>query len=135
MDGYTIKEASVALQMSTKTIYNYISNRMLDANKVNGRWIIDIESIRNLSSSKIRNNIEIIGDISNLLEKNIIVDREHYEGILRQIGKLKATEELLWEYKSAKEKLEYKVEELQNRLEEDRRSKGLWFKISGRKRN
>jgi len=134
MHGYTIKEASVILQMSTKTIYNYIANKILDAVKVNGSWIIDIESIRKISSSRNRSNIEIIGNISNLLEKNVIVDREHYEEILREIGKLKATEELLWEYKSTKEKLEDKVEKLQNRLEEETRSKGLWFKISGRKR-
>lgn len=46
-----------------------------------------------------------------------MVDRKKYEGFLQEIGRLRAKEEQLWEYKHAKERLEQRVEELEAELE------------------
>lgn len=132
MEGYTIKEASLALQVSTKTVRNYINKGLLQATKVHGRWIVDVESIRNISKNKIGKKMEIMADISTLFQGKFLIDEEHYEDLLKQVGRINAMEELLLEYKSAKESLEEKVKKLESEVESY--AKGGWRRVLRRRK-
>jgi len=112
----TVKEAMVRLGLSDKTILKYIKDNILEANMRNGKWAISLESVERLPRKLYGRNIE---DIQNLLltsMNKIVVDRRKYEELLQEIGRLRAKEELLWEYKSTKERLEQRVEELEAAL-------------------
>ncbi len=120
MEGYTIKEASQELRVCQKTVHNYILRGVLKAEKEYGRWIIDPESFRTLKERK------GIGDTSAAaLGNRMIVDKSHYEALLKQIGQFQGKEELFAEFKDAIEDLRRRVEKLE-RIFKEKQRKGVW---------
>lgn len=49
---YSIDDLVEMLQVTRRTIYNYIKSEQLKANKVGGRWIITEENFKNFIEGK-----------------------------------------------------------------------------------
>lgn len=130
-DGFTIKQSSEFLGLSTKTIYNYINKKLLDAHKWNGIWMVDNRSIMELHLTM--NRIKTESSVSiraqeKAHESSFWVDKRHYEELLRKSGQLQAAEDLLKEYKSENQRLLSQVGELEmvtQRLEQERQRRGI----------
>ena len=128
---YTVEEVMDELDLCRKSVYNYISRGALSASKVNGMWVIQGESVRRVPRRRGRRKKE--RSKAEDLADRFLVDRKDYEELLRQAGKLRAMEELVWEYKQASEELERRVRNLEQELETYRR-KGFWSRYFGKRR-
>ena len=113
----TVKEAVVRLGLSDKTILKYIKDNVLKAEMRNGKWAISVRSIESLPGKLYGRNYEEITRLLPIGLNKIIVDRRKYEDLLQEVGRLRAKEEALWEYKSEKERLEQRVADLEAELE------------------
>ena len=125
---YTVDEAMEELNLCRKSIYNYIERGTLSASKVNGKWMIQKESLKRLPRKKRRKAWE-----QERATDRVSVDQTHYEELLKQAGKLRALEELVWEYKGTNEELERRVWNLEQELGQYRRE-GFWRRHFGPKK-
>jgi excisionase family DNA binding protein len=97
MPGMTIKEASVTLSVSVRTIHRYIQKGLLEAEKVDGKIYVSEESIRHfesLSSDKIDTSA---GQFD--ITRHVVIERDRYEGLLTRLSQLEAERLYLLEYK------------------------------------
>ena len=129
---YTVKEAGTVLGVSVKTVHRYIKQGVLKAVMKNGRWAIPEESIEGLPKNLYGRNIDKTEMVFPIPSDKILVDKAAYEDLLRELGRLRAKEELLWEYKTAQEELAGKVKTLERRLEELERRR-FWKKKTPKK--
>lgn len=135
-DDFTIVQASKFLSVSTKTIHNYIKKGILKANKWNGMWFVENGSIIEINMKLNRSKIEL-KDLRKLSkgphETSFWVDKRHYEELLRQVGQLRAAENLLVEYKSQNQRLLDKIKELEKEVERhtlEGQKRGFWRRLS-----
>ena len=126
----SVKEASIFLSCSTKTIYNYLNKRLIEAKKINGEWAIPIESLEIISRKPFGKSLEPSETLTDALHRGkILVERNAYEELLKEVGRLQATEALLVEYKKMNEELFNRVAELEKRLKRtEERAHGFWKK-------
>lgn len=115
---YTVKEAAAMLGVSVKTVHRYIKQGVLKAAMKNGRWAIPAERIEGLPRNLYGRKMDEIETVFPIPSNKILVDKATYEELLKELGRLQAKEELLWEYKTAREDLERRVKTLEGRLEE-----------------
>jgi len=130
---YTVKEAATVLGVSVKTVHRYIKQGVLKAVMKNGRWAIPEESVEGLPRNLYGQNIDKIRTEFSVPSDKILMDKAVYEDLLKELGRLRAKEELLWEYKTAQEELEHKVKTLESRLEELERRR-FWKKKGPKKK-
>lgn len=134
-NDFTIVQASKFLNVSTKTIHNYIKKGILRANKWNGMWFVEYGSIIEVNMKLNRNKIELQGHRKPLKdphETSFWVDKDHYEEVLKQAGQLRAAESLLIEYKSQNQQLLEKIKELEkevDRLTQEGQRRGFWKRL------
>lgn len=134
-DDFTIVQASKFLNVSTKTIHNYIKKGILKANKWNGMWFLENGSIMEINMKLNRSKIEfqdLRRPSKGPHETSFWVDKGHYEELLRQAGQLRAAENLLVEYKSQNQRLLDKIKELEkemDRLTLEGQKRGFWRRL------
>lgn len=138
-ENYTILQASRFLNVSTKTIHNYIKKSLLKASKWNGVWFIEHGSIMEVKMKINRSKMEFSPTQKNLKEPyktSFWVDKEHYEDLLKQVGQLRAAENLLVEYKSQNQQLLERVKELERELDRltlEGQKRGFWGRLKKRR--
>ncbi len=49
---YSLEEVAEIIQVSRRSMYNYIKDGRLKANKVGGRWIVSEEQLQNFIEGK-----------------------------------------------------------------------------------
>lgn len=131
---FSVKEASLFLGCSTKTIYNYLQKGFLEAKKLNGKWMIPAEKFENLSKKEFGKSLEPSEILLEVLHQgNILVERSVYEEMLKEIGRLQATEALLVEYKKTNEELLHRVAELEEQLRNVQRKRYRFWKSRNKK--
>ena len=92
MEKYSIPEAAKILQVTDKTIRNYINRGFLEAEKWNGAWRISKKEIRELFKKKFGKKM---GKNHNDMSRNpdqILVEKSEFETQQRQLGKLAVIE-------------------------------------------
>jgi len=134
-DDFTIVQASNFLNVSTKTIHNYIKKGILKANKWNGMWFVENRSVMEINMKLNRSKIEFKNPRrppKGPQETSFWVDKGHYEELLRQVGQLRAAENLLIEYKSQNQRLLDRIKELErevDRLTIEGQKRGFWKRL------
>lgn len=125
---FSVKEASLFLKCSTKTIYNYLKNGLLEAKKVNGEWAISAESLEMISKKEFGRSLEPSETLFEALHRGkILIEQSMYEELLKEVGRLRAIEALLVEYKKTNEELLQSVAELKKQLRvAEEQPHGLW---------
>jgi hypothetical protein len=130
----SIKEAGLFLRCSTKTVYNYLQKGLLEAKKVNGKWAIPVEYLENLSKKEFGKSLEPSETLFEALRQgNILIERGAYEEMLKEIGRLRATEALLVEYKKTNEELLHRVAELEEQIRSAQRKRYSFWKSRNKK--
>lgn len=134
-DDFTIAQASRFLDLSTKTIHNYIKKKILKASKWNGMWLIENGSIMEVNMKLNRSKIEFQDTrkpSKGPHETSFWVDKAHYEELLRQAGQLRAAENLLVEYKSQNQRLLDRIKDLEkeiHRRTSEAQKRGFWRRL------
>ena len=113
----TIQVAAKALNVTPKTVHQWLRTGTLTRVKDGNRTYILMDEVRALRQNRVTNpKSEVItseGKIepSNNLGNNIVpIDREHYEGLLIRLGQLEANQQLLLEYRAC---IEYRDKALE----------------------
>ncbi|RKY63194.1 MAG: hypothetical protein DRQ08_10125 [Candidatus Latescibacterota bacterium] len=123
MEEYlTVKEASLELGVSEKTVKKYIKNGILRAQMINGRWAIVAESLRELPRNLYGRIQEKVGIPANKL----LVDRNKYESLLKEVARLQAREELLWSFRQELEEMKRRIEALEREVGKLKEKRGLF---------
>ncbi|HDI00738.1 MAG: hypothetical protein DRP94_03975 [Candidatus Latescibacterota bacterium] len=123
MEEYlTVKEASLELGVSEKTVKKYIKNGILRAQMINGRWAIAAESLRELPRNLYGRIQEKVGIPANKL----LVDRNKYESLLKEVARLQAREELLWSFRQELEEMKRRIEALEREVGKLKEKRGLF---------
>ena len=123
MEEYlTVKEASLELGVSEKTVKKYIKNGILRAQMINGRWAIVAESLRELPRNLYGRIQEKVGIPANKL----LVDRNKYESLLKEVARLQAREELLWTFRQELEEMKRRIEALEREVGKLKEKRGLF---------
>jgi chromosome segregation ATPase len=101
---YSIPQSADALNLSEKTIRNYIDRGILRAEKWNGSWRISHGILNALSKKKYGNSLEAqVPSITGAGAARvgvIEIARSEYDALLRRAGRADATEELIAELRS-----------------------------------
>jgi DNA-binding transcriptional MerR regulator len=112
----TIQVAAKALNVTTKTIHQWLKNGALTRVKEGNRTYILMDEVRALRQNRVTNQKSEVttfkgnSEPSNNLSNNMVpIDRAHYEGLLTRLGQLEAKQQLMLEYK---QDLQAKDEEL-----------------------
>ena len=130
----SIKEASLFLRCSTKTVYNYLQKGSLEAKKINGKWAIPVEKLESLSKKEFGKSLEPSEMLFEVLRQgNILIERGVYEEMLKELGRLRATEVLLVEYKKTNEELLHRVAELEEQLRSVKQKRYRFWKSRNKK--
>ena len=113
----TIQVASKALNVTQKTIHQWLRTGTLTRVKEGNRTYILMDEVRALRQNRVTNpKSEVITsenkiELSNNLGNNMVpIDREHYEGLLIRLGQLETNQQLLLEYKAG---IEYRDKALE----------------------
>lgn len=123
MEEYlTVKEASLELGVSEKTVKKYIKDGILRAQMINGRWAILAESLRELPRNLYGRIQEKVGIPANKL----LVDRNKYESLLKEVARLQAREELLWSFRQELEEMKRRIEALEREVGKLKEKRGLF---------
>jgi len=123
MEEYlTVKEASLELGVSEKTVKKYIKDGILRAQMINGRWAIVAESLRELPRNLYGRIQEKVGIPANKL----LVDRNKYESLLKEVARLQAREELLWSFRQELEEMKRRIEALEREVGKLKEKRGLF---------
>ena len=123
MEEYlTVKEASLELGVSEKTVKKYIKDGILRAQMINGRWAIVAESLRELPRNLYGRIQEKVGIPANKL----LVDRNKYESLLKEVARLQAREELLWTFRQELEEMKRRIEALEREVGKLKEKRGLF---------
>ena len=123
MEEYlTVKEASLELGVSEKTVKKYIKDGILRAQMINGRWAIAAESLRELPRNLYGRIQEKVGIPANKL----LVDRNKYESLLKEVARLQAREELLWSFRQELEEMKRRIEALEREVGKLKEKRGLF---------
>jgi len=118
----TVKEASLELGVSEKTVKKYIKDGILRAQMINGRWAIAAESLRELPRNLYGKIQEKVGIPANKL----LVDRNKYESLLKEVARLQAREELLWSFRQELEEMKRRIEALEREVGKLKEKRGLF---------
>jgi len=122
MEEYlTVREASLELGVSEKTVKKYIKNGILRAQMINGKWAIVVESLKELPRNLYGRIQEKIVPANKLL-----VDRNKYESLLKEVARLQAREELLWTFRQELEGMKRRIEALEREVGELKKKRGLF---------
>jgi len=112
----TIQVASKAINVTPKTIHQWLKNGTLSKVKEGNRTYILMDEVRALLQSRVTNKKSEVttfeGNLepgNNLSNKIVSIDRDHYEGLLTRLGQLETKQQLMLEYK---QNLQAKDEEL-----------------------
>lgn len=133
--GFTVLQASQMLDMTTKTVYNYIKKSILVASKWNGIWIIEKGHLLELKNKLISTETISQGPSKRgpkPRKTNILVERQTYENLLRQAGQVTAMENLFAECLSRNHHLEQRITELERELSQVREEavgRGFWKRL------
>jgi len=113
----TIQVAAKALNVTPKTVHQWLRTGTLTRVKDGNRTYILMDEVRALRQNRVTNQkSEVItsegkSEPSNNLGNNMVpIDREHYEGLLIRLGQLEANQQLLLEYKAG---IEYRDKALE----------------------
>jgi DNA-binding transcriptional MerR regulator len=122
-NGSTVEQVAKTLNVSTKSIRNYIKKGLLSATLNDGKLYISLESIRNFPSKK-HGKVET--------EKNSIskvtIELSYLEGLLTRNAQLEVQAQALLEHKAGMESLTRQVTDLEAELQKER-SKGFWSRL------
>ena len=119
----TVREASEELGVSEKTVKKYIKNGILRAEMINGRWAISVESLGEVPRNLYGRNKEEIGKLPS---NKLVVDRNKYEALLKEVARLRAREELLSTFGQELEEVKRKIEILEGEVRQLREKRGLF---------
>jgi len=120
----TVKEASLELGVSEKTVKKYIKDGILRAQMINGRWAIVAESLRELPRNLYGKISEKIG--REIPANKLLVDRSKYESLLKEVARLQAREELLWTFRQELEEIKMRIEALEREVGRMKEKRGLF---------
>jgi len=118
----TVKEASLELGVSEKTVKKYIKDGILRAQMINGKWAIAAESLQELPRNLYGRIQEKVGIPANKL----LVDRNKYESLLKEVARLQAREELLWSFRQELEEMKRRIETLEREVGKLKEKRGLF---------
>lgn len=119
----TVKEASSELGVSEKTVKKYIKDGILRAQMINGKWAIVAESLQELPRNLYGRTQEKIGKIP---ANKLLVDRNKYESLLKEVARLQAREEMLWTFRQELEEMKRRIEALEREVGKLKEKRGLF---------
>lgn len=122
-NGSTVEQVAKTLNVSTKSIRNYIKKGLLSATLNNGKLYISFESIRNFPSKK-RGKVETEKDSIS----KVTIELSYLEGLLTRNAQLEVHAQALLEHKAGMESLTQQVADLEAELQKER-SKGFWSRL------
>ncbi len=91
--GLTIKQASLELGLSDKTIRRHIKNGLLVADKSTGKYLISEDSLRHFDQTKVDTIPAMMTGFDPF--KHVVIEREKWEGLLTRLGQLEEKTRLL----------------------------------------
>lgn len=122
-NGSTVEQAAKTLNVSTKSIRNYIKKGLLSATLNDGKLYISLESIRNFPSKKL-GKVETEKDTIS----KVTIELSYLEGLLTRNAQLEVQAQALLEHKAGMESLTQQVADLEAELQKER-SKGFWSRL------
>lgn len=137
---YTIEQAAMELNVSTKSIRTYIKKGLLPAYLKSGKYFITLEGIRTFKLKKYA-RVEINSEDAS----KVTIDLNHWEGLLIRNIQLEAQNKALLEFKKDRDNLvqdrdnlaakvgdlETLVDDLEQQLQ-SKRSRGFWSRLFNR---
>ena len=121
--GSTVEQVAKTLNVSTKSIRNYIKKGLLSAELNDGKLYISLESIRNFPSKKL-GKVEAEKDTIS----KVTIELSYLEGLLTRNAQLEVQAQALLEHKAGMESLSQQVADLEAELQKER-SKGFWSRF------
>ena len=122
-NGSTVEQVAKTLNVSTKSIRNYIKKGLLSATLNDGKLYISLESIRNFPSKKL-GKVEAEKDSVS----KVTIELSYLEGLLTRNAQLEVQAQALLEHKTGMESLTRQVADLEAELQKER-SKGFWSRL------
>lgn len=122
-NGSTVEQAAKTLNVSTKSIRNYIKKGLLSATLTDGKLYISLESIRNFPSKKL-GKVEAEKDSVS----KVTIELSYLEGLLTRNAQLEVQAQALLEHKAGMNSLTQQVADLEAELQKER-SKGFWSRL------
>lgn len=122
-NGSTVEQVAKTLNVSTKSIRNYIKKGLLSAELNDGKLYISLESIRNFPSKKL-GKVEAEKDSIS----KVTIELSYLEGLLTRNAQLEVQAQALLEHKAGMESLTQQVADLEAELQKER-SKGFWSRL------
>ena len=110
-DTLSIAQAAGVLQVTQKTIRNYIEKGFLNPVKWNGMWQIPKRELREIVEKK---NVNIKHSILDFQNDEIGVNKDEYSEQMISLGKLQAFETLIADYKSELTKANERIVQLES---------------------
>lgn len=92
MENYSILEAAKILQVTDKTIRNYINRDFVKAEMWNGTWRIPHEDISELFRKKFGKSLDRISAETRREPSRILVEKSEFENQQQKVGKLAVIE-------------------------------------------
>lgn len=92
MENYSILEAAKILQVTDKTIRNYINRDFVKAEMWNGTWRIPHEDISELFRKKFGKPLDRISAETHREPNRILVEKSEFENQQQKVGKLAVIE-------------------------------------------
>lgn len=117
----TVQVAAKALDVTPKTIHQWLKSGTLSRVKEGNRTYILMDEVRTLREKRlVTSEGQVIKKEGSLTPGNnlVTVNREHYDGLLVRLGQLEAKQELLLEYKAGIEAKDRAIAEAEQLLKE-----------------
>ncbi len=108
-----INQAATCLNVTDKTIRNYIDKGLLKAEKWNGSWRIHYDNILEIYYKKYGKKLEQSQVEQLQREPSVQISREEYDRLQQSAGRLEAAEILVKEMKSDQKMLNEKLAQLE----------------------
>lgn len=121
----TVQVAAKALDVTPKTIHQWLKSGTLSRIKEGNRTYILMDEVRTLRETRLlTSDDQVIKKEGSLTPGNnlVTVDREHYEGLLTRLGQLEAEKRYLLEYKTGLEQQSKDLAEAEKLLQEKNRA-------------
>lgn len=122
-NGSTVEQVAKTLNVSTKSIRNYIKKGLLSATLTDGKLYISLESIRNFPSKKLGKVESKKDNVS-----KVTIELSYLEGLLTRNAQLEVQAQALLEHKAGMESLTQQVADLEAELQKEQ-SKGFWSRL------
>ena len=117
----TVQVAAKALDVTPKTIHQWLKSGTLSRVKEGNRTYILMDEVRTMREKRlVTSKDQVIEKEMGMTPGNnlVTVNREHYDGLLVRLGQLEAKQELLLEYKAGIEAKDKAITEAEQLLKE-----------------